>query len=200
MFQRIDFFVLFRNNPADHASYLECKRMESVSFESLVKQYYEPLYRFAFSLARTEADACDLTQQTFYVWATKGHQLRDQNSAKTWLFTTLHRVFLQSRRRETRFPHEPLNETDDQLPLTYPVMASELDWEQVLEALGRVEENYQAAVALFYLQECSYGEIAEILEVPIGTVKSRLARGLGQLKKMLIQTSPSGRIGKAQHE
>ncbi len=174
--------------------------MESVSFESLVKQYYEPLYRFAFSLARTEADACDLTQQTFYVWATKGHQLRDQNSAKTWLFTTLHRVFLQSRRRETRFPHEPLNETDDQLPLTYPVMASELDWEQVLEALGRVEENYQAAVALFYLQECSYGEIAEILEVPIGTVKSRLARGLGQLKKMLIQTSPSGRIGKAQHE
>lgn len=174
--------------------------MESVRFESLVKQYYEPLYRFAFSLARTEADACDLTQQTFYVWATKGHQLRDQNSAKTWLFTTLHRVFLQSRRRETRFPHEPLNETDDQLPLTYPVMASELDWEQVLEALGRVEENYQAAVALFYLQECSYGEIAEILEVPIGTVKSRLARGLGQLKKMLIQTSPSGRIGKAQHE
>jgi RNA polymerase sigma-70 factor (ECF subfamily) len=174
--------------------------MAGVSFESIVEQYYEPLYRFAFSLARTEADACDLTQQTFYVWATKGHQLRDLNSAKTWLFTTLHRVFLQSRRRETRFPHEPLNETDDQLPLVCPVMANGLDWKQVLEALGRVEENYQAAVALFYLQECSYREIAEILEVPIGTVKSRLARGLGQLKKILMETSPSGHIGKAQHE
>ena len=170
------------------------------SFESIVKQYYEPLYKFAFSLARTEADACDLTQQTFYVWATKGHQLRDQNSAKTWLFTTLYRVFLQSRRRETRFPHEPLNETDDQLPFTDPVMANDLDWEHVLEALGRVEENYQAAVALFYLEECSYREIAEILEVPIGTVKSRLARGLGQLKKILTQASASGRIGKARHE
>jgi RNA polymerase sigma factor (sigma-70 family) len=112
----------------------------------------------------------------------------------------LYRVFLQSRRRETRFPHEPLNETDDQLPFTDPVMANDLDWEQVMEALGRVEENYQAAVALFYLEECSYREIAEILEVPIGTVKSRLARGLGQLKKILIQTSASGRIRKARHE
>jgi RNA polymerase sigma-70 factor (ECF subfamily) len=173
--------------------------MEGVSFESVVEQYYEPLYRFAFSLARTEADACDLTQQTFYVWATKGHQLRDQSSAKTWLFTTLHRVFLQSRRRQTRFPHEPLDETDEDLPSTSPVMANELDWEQVLEALGQVEESYQAAVALFYLQDCSYKEIAEILEVPIGTVKSRLARGLGQLKKILMQATPPGRIGKAQH-
>jgi RNA polymerase sigma-70 factor (ECF subfamily) len=174
--------------------------MATGSFESIVEQYYQPLYKFAFSLARTEADACDLTQQAFYVWAAKGHQLRDQNSAKTWLFTTLYRVFLQSRRRETRFPHEPLNETDDQLPFTDPVMANDLDWEQVMEALGRVEENYQAAVALFYLEECSYREIAEILEVPIGTVKSRLARGLGQLKKILIQTSASGRIRKARHE
>jgi RNA polymerase sigma-70 factor (ECF subfamily) len=174
--------------------------MESVSFERVVEQYYGPLYKFAYSLTRTEADACDLTQQTFYVWATKSHQLRDPKSAKTWLFTTLHRVFLQSRRRETRFPHEPLNETDDQLPFTCPVMASELDWEQMLEALGRVDENYQAAVALFYLEECSYGEIAQVLEIPVGTVKSRLSRGLGQLKKILIETSAPGHIGKSQHE
>ena len=67
--------------------------MTGVSFESVVQQYYEPLYKFAFSLTRAEADACDLTQQTFYVWATKGHQLRDESKTKTWLFTTLHRNF-----------------------------------------------------------------------------------------------------------
>jgi RNA polymerase sigma-70 factor (ECF subfamily) len=194
------FLLLLGNSPANHASYLERSTMDSLNFESVVEQYYEPLYRFAFSLARTEADARDLTQQTFYVWATKGHQLLDPGSAKTWLFTTLHRVFLQKRRRETRFPHEPLEETDEQLPFTSPVMANELDWEQVLEALDRVEVSYQAAIALFYLQDCSYKEIAEILEVPIGTVKSRLARGLGQLKKLLTQTSPSRRVGKAHHE
>jgi len=174
--------------------------MTGVSFESIVQQYYEPLYKFAFSLTRTEADACDLTQQTFYVWATKGHQLRDESKIKTWLFTTLHRAFLQSRRRETRFPHEPLAETDDQLPFTEPVMVNALDWEQVLGALGSIEVYYQATVALFYLEDRSYKEIAEILEVPIGTVKSRLTRGLGQLKKILIQTGPTGRVGKAHHE
>ena len=67
---------------------------ESLDFENLVAKYYEPLYRFAFSLARDEADACDLVQQTFYIWAAKGHQLRDASKVKTWLFTTLHRGFL----------------------------------------------------------------------------------------------------------
>ncbi len=46
-------------------------------FEKLVKLYYQDLYRFGFSLTRSEADACDLTQQTFYIWANKGHQLKD---------------------------------------------------------------------------------------------------------------------------
>src|SRR6478609_2959339 len=88
----------------------------SLDFESVVSTYYEPLYQFAFSLTRTEADACDLTQQTFYVWATKGHQLRDESKVKTWLFTTLHRAFLESRRRHTRFPHFELGQMNCELP------------------------------------------------------------------------------------
>jgi RNA polymerase sigma-70 factor (ECF subfamily) len=155
------------------------------SFEGVVERYYEPLYKFAFSLSRTEADACDLTQQTFYIWATKGHQLADVTKTKTWLFTTLHRAFLQKRRRETRFPHHELVETDADLPFTLPVIAADLDASHALEALSRVDEIYQAPVALFYLEDCSYKEIAEVLDVPIGTVKSRLARGLSQLKKLL---------------
>ena len=85
-------------------------------FEGLVARYYEPLYQFAFSLTRSEADACDLTQQTFYVWATKGHQLRDPEKVKTWLFTTLHRQFLESRRRQVRFPHQDLDASEIELP------------------------------------------------------------------------------------
>jgi len=82
--------------------------MENAEFEQLVNQYYEALYRFALSLTRSEATSCDLTQQTFYLWATKGHQLRDRSKAKSWLFTTLHREFLESKRRETRFPHHAM--------------------------------------------------------------------------------------------
>lgn len=158
---------------------------ESLDFDGLVAQFYEPLYQFAFSLTREEAGACDLTQQTFCVWATKGHQLRDPSKVKTWLFTTLHREFLGSRRRQNRFPHIDLEGAENELPVVSPAAVSRLDTAQMLAALSRLDEIYQAPVALFYLQDCSYNEIAEILGVPLGTVKSRLTRGLGRLHQLL---------------
>jgi RNA polymerase sigma-70 factor (ECF subfamily) len=159
-------------------------------FEGLVARYYEPLYQFAFSLTRAEADACDLTQQTFYVWATKGHQLRDPQKVKTWLFTTLHRQFLESRRRQVRFPHHELEATEDELPVILPGAISQLDTALVLAALGRVDEPFQAPVSLFYLHDHSYKEIADILELPLGTVKSRISRGIGHMQKLLAKDLP----------
>src|SRR5579862_6539750 len=106
-------------------------------FESVVARFYEPLYQFAFSLARTEADACDLTQQTFYIWATKGHQLRDKSKVKTWLFTTLHREFLNMRRKVVRFPHVELDELDQDLPTILPETVNSLDSTRVVELLGQ---------------------------------------------------------------
>lgn len=159
-------------------------------FETLVGAYYEPLFRFAMSLTSSEADAADLTQQTFYTWATKGHQLRDFSKAKAWLFTTLHRAFLEGRRRQTRFPHDDWEEVSEQLPAFSPEAADRSDSAQVLNALARVDETYQAAVALFYLDDCPYKEIAEILAVPMGTVKSRVARGIMQLREILGSVEP----------
>src|SRR3974390_2802878 len=159
----------------------------SLDFDSLVGRYYSSLYKFAYSLTQAEADACDLTQQTFYVWATKGHQLRDQTKVKTWLFTTLHRTFLESRRRQSRFPHFELDEVPLDLPTLPPATVNELDSPQVLQALAQVDEIYQAPVALFYLEDCPYKEISEILEIPIGTVKSRMARGIAQLQSILTR-------------
>ncbi len=165
---------------------------DGIEFESLVERFYIPLYQFAFSLTRTEADACDLTQQTFSIWATKGHQLRDASKVKTWLFTTLHREFLESRRRQTRFPHFELEAAEIDLPPVGPVAVSRHDTAKVLDTLAQVDEIFQAPVALFYLQDHSYNEIAEILGVPLGTVKSRLARGIGQLQHLLARDIAAG--------
>jgi len=154
--------------------------------EAIVSDYYEPLFRFAMSLTRSESDARDLTQQTFYVWATKGHQLHDFSKVKTWLFTTLHRAFLVSRRRQIRFPHHDLEEVSAELPMVPPVITDRIDSLQVLSALAKVDEVYQAAVALYYLEDCPYKEIAAICEVPLGTVKSRIARGIVQLREILF--------------
>ena len=163
----------------------DAEMVATTDFESLVGRYYRPLYQFAFALARNEAEACDLTRQTFYVWATKGHQLRDAAKVKTWLFTTLHHEFLKSRRRQTRFPHYELDQVENELPTISPAMVNQLDAGSVVEALGQVEELYQAPLVLFYMEEHSYKEIADILEVPIGTVQSRIARGKLQLQKIV---------------
>ena len=160
-----------------------------LDFDSLVARYYGPLYQFAYSLAGTQADASDLTQQTFYIWATKGHQLRDGAKVKTWLFTTLHREFLNLRRKTVRFPHYELGEMDPELPAISPSMVNALDSAKMVELLSQVAEPYQAAVALFYLEDCSYKEIAEILEIPLGTVQSRISRGLTRLQQLIVDTA-----------
>jgi RNA polymerase sigma-70 factor (ECF subfamily) len=177
---------------AARASYKEEQQRSGPDFESLVDLHYGPLYRFAMSLTRVESDACDLVQQTFLTWATRGHQLEDSAKAKSWLFTTLHRAFLESRRRVTRFPQVEISEVEAELPGVEPDLVSHLDAVGVLELLSRVDEQFQAAVALYYLEDYSYNEIAAILEVPLGTVKSRIARGLAQLKELVLRTAPPG--------
>jgi len=171
-----------------------------LDFEGLIEQHYRSLYQFAFSLTQSESDACDLTQQTFYIWATKGHQLRDASKVKTWLFTTLHREFLEYRRRQTRFPHYELSQVDSELPEISPARINQLDSKHVLQALSQVDAVYQAPVSLFYLEECSYKEIAEVLEVPMGTVKSRIARGIAQLQKLLASSGSADQARRESHD
>jgi RNA polymerase sigma-70 factor (ECF subfamily) len=159
--------------------------MPADDFEQIVSQHYESLYRFAFSLTHTEADACDLTQQTFYIWATKGGQLRDRSKAKCWLFTILHREFLKHRKRAVRFPHFELDDSFDDLPGIAPDAVATMDGARVLDCLDQVQEPYRAALNLFYLEDHSYREIAAILEVPIGTIRSRISRGIAQLQQLI---------------
>src|ERR1700752_4208193 len=100
--------------------------MSNPAFTQLVETHYASLYRFALSLARREADACDLVQQTFYIWATKGEALRDEGKAKSWLFTTLYREFLRGRKHETRFPKVALDEAPEEA-VDAPVADEKID-------------------------------------------------------------------------
>jgi len=170
---------------------------EKSEFEALVDLYYPLLYRFAFSLTNSESDACDLTQETFLIWARKGHQMRDQGKVKSWLFTTLHREFLQKRRRITRFPQIEISEAEPELPEIAPATPEKLDRQTVHAALAKLDDHFQSAVTLFYLEDYTYPEIAEILEVPLGTVKSRISRGVAQLQQLLAKPELLARGGAA---
>jgi RNA polymerase sigma-70 factor (ECF subfamily) len=158
-----------------------------IDFEHLVREHYQPLYRFALSLSGQSADACDLTQQTFALWAERGHQLRDIAKAKSWLFTTLYREFLRSRRRGNRFPHLELVEAEKELPVVTPDLVQRLESEEIMEALNQVDEAFRAPLSLFYIGSHSYKEIAVALKVPIGTVMSRISRGKEQLRMLLAK-------------
>jgi RNA polymerase sigma-70 factor (ECF subfamily) len=167
-----------------------------LDFEAVVDQHHAALYRFALSLSRNESDACDLVQETFYLLATKGHQLADVRKVKGWLFTTLHREFLARRRHLVRFAHHELSEVENELPEVPPDLRGQADWGTVSQCLARVDAVFQAPVALFYLEDCSYNEIAEILEIPLGTVKSRISRGIAQLQQLLTaRAATSARSG-----
>jgi RNA polymerase sigma-70 factor (ECF subfamily) len=159
--------------------------VSDIDFDQLVDRHYQPLYRFAMSLAKKSEEAADLTQQTFFLWASKGHQLRDLTKAKSWLFTTLYREYLSTYRHTSRFPHVEIEEVSQDLPTIAPTMFNDIDGNTVLAAMTQVDEVYRAPLVLFYLDDLSYKEIADVLDVPIGTVMSRLARGKAQLRDRL---------------
>ena len=160
--------------------------MSQETFTQVVDAYYAALYRFALSLARNAADAGDLVQQTFFVWATKGEALRDATKVKSWLFTTLYREFLRGRRRDSRATSiEDLPPGEQDIASEDVDRVARLDAPTVMVALQSVDEVFRVPLTLFYLEELSYLEIAATLEVPIGTVMSRLSRGKAQLRAAL---------------
>jgi RNA polymerase sigma-70 factor (ECF subfamily) len=162
-----------------------------LEFENLVKLYYRDLYRFGLSLTGNEADACDLTQQTFYIWANKKDQLRDPSSVKSWLFTTLHREFLKICRRQKRFVDESTEEAIENAPEVSADCVNRIDSQTLLRFLGELDENHRAALALYYMEDLPYKQIAEVLGIPLGTVQSRIARAKIQLLRRLSETESS---------
>lgn len=159
--------------------------MEASLFQRLLDHWYDPLYRFAFSLSRNRESALDLTQQTFACWAEKGQALRDSSKAKSWLFTVLYREFLKSERHRRREPTADDADYFDRVEAVAKPPSDTIDSRTAMQALQAVDEVFRVPLTLFYLENNSYREIAEILGVPIGTVMSRIARGKEQLRKIL---------------
>ena len=151
----------------------------------LVAQYHRGVYGYAYRLTGSVPDAEDLTQQVFLTAQQKLGQLRNVESARTWLFTILRNCFLKSckrRRPVTAGSMElNLNCVPDEIP-----PEKQISPEQLQAVLNQLPEKYRLVLAMFYYEDCSYRDIAEQLDVPIGTVMSRLARAKSQLRSKLF--------------
>lgn len=153
--------------------------------EQLVDAHYADLYRFAFRLTANASDAEDLTQETFCTAQLKMGQLRDPSCVRGWLFKVLRNAYLHRRRREVgrrALPLDALGELAEPLPEPLP----EVDPETLQEALSELPEAFRTPLVLFYFGDFSYRDIAEQMDIPVGTVMSRLARAKAHLRSRLF--------------
>ncbi len=154
----------------------------------LVERYYALLYRYAYRLTGSQSDAEDLTQQAFLVAQARWDQLRDEDKAKSWLFTIARNAWL----KELRGPRCQASCLLDELPgPAAGTTSSDFDEEQLQTALDELPEEFRSPVILFYFREFSYKEIAATMGVPIGTVMSRLARAKALLRQRLTAPAPT---------
>jgi RNA polymerase sigma-70 factor (ECF subfamily) len=156
----------------------------SRSVQPLVDSHYEALYRYAYRLSGSAADAEDLTQDTFVKAQAQLGQLRDPSRAKAWLFSILRNAYLHRARAERQHREVPLDAAGD-VACDAPDNPGEVDPEKLQQALNDLDEEFRTAIILYYFEDFSYRDVAEHMGCPIGTVMSRLARGKLYLRQRL---------------
>jgi RNA polymerase sigma-70 factor (ECF subfamily) len=152
--------------------------------EALVEAHYAALYRYGYRLSGSCQEAEDLTQETFCLAQAKLEQLRDASCAKSWLFTILRNAYLHRLRSSKKVKQVSLDDVAEVMDRVPEPLAA-VDSPQLQKALDELPEAFRAVVILFYFEEFSYRDIAEQMEVPIGTVMSRLARAKSFLRQRL---------------
>jgi RNA polymerase sigma-70 factor (ECF subfamily) len=161
--------------------------------ETLIADHSAALYAYAYRLSGSAAEAEDLTQQTFLIAHQKAEQIRDHSKARGWLFRVLRNCFLKSRRKPEPSTPGPTETDVDALPEI--VSVTDIDGQRLQMALNQLPDAFRLVLVMFYFDEYSYKEIAEQLEIKIGTVMSRLARAKSRLRAELAPAVQDGSLG-----
>ena len=185
-------------DPDDLALVCALREGSEQAYETLLSRFQQPVYNLVLRLLNDPSDAADVVQEVFLkVFRNVGH-FRNQSSLKTWIFRIAineahnqRRWFFRHRRREIG-----MEDDRDDARSKAEVMADSgqspfdyvLDHEQqalIQDAVARINPTFRAAVILRDITDLSYEEIAEVLQVSLGTVKSRILRGREALRQEL---------------
>jgi RNA polymerase sigma-70 factor (ECF subfamily) len=180
-------------------------RERNVSFECEALPWIDDVYRFALSLTRDEADADDIVQDTYLRAYRSWHTYLPGSDCRRWLFTICRNVFLRSRERirptveleaadidAAAYGAESAGARDSGLE----AFLSRLDLAPAIQtALDRIPEPFRSTLLIVDVEDQSYDAAAEILGVPIGTVRSRLFRGRRLMQEQLLDYARDAGFG-----
>jgi RNA polymerase sigma-70 factor (ECF subfamily) len=169
-------------------------------FEAEAMQHINDLYRTALRLTRDGTDADDLVQETYMqAWKSFDNYELGTN-CRAWLYKILFNKFDHFRRKkytQAKYIQEADELVFENASFKAP-LPEELTDTEVIRALNKLPEHYRSVVLLADVHEFDYKEVAAILDIPIGTVMSRLSRARGQLKRSLANVAVEYGISSAQ--
>ena len=182
----------------DQVHFLGRKKHKRDVFWNLAQNQTRFLYNVAFKYVGNRYDAEDLVQETLYTAYHKFHQLRDSRKFKSWMFTILRNHFLKWQRKKVPVQADEFEDGIDYMSQlesvslrqdVASVYETKAEADTIQSILDKLPEKYKAVLILYYMEDSSYQEIAEMLGVPIGTVMSRLSRAKQIMKKALLRST-----------
>src|SRR5882757_3856278 len=171
-------------------------------------EYLDGLYGYAMVLTRNHAEAEDLVQETYVRAMPAMKRLRSESNVKGWLFKILRNAWLNHLRKRRTAPEVAWSDVEgssvgdiaEPSKDSYYALVSKVEREQVQAAIQALPEKFREIILLRVFEELSYDEIAGLLDCPVGTVMSRLARARSKLRALLTYTKPESSVGKVRYE
>jgi len=162
---------------------------EAEAFGTMVERYERAVYHLAYRTLRDAEEAKDATQEGFFKAYRALHTFRPGAKFSTWIFTITYRACCDRLARRKRYSNDELPDRADLA--AGPEMLAEQgdDAARLRAAIEALPEKYRTVITLFHLQNKAYEEIAEVLDLPMGTVKTHLFRAKEQLRKALADSS-----------
>lgn len=168
------------------------RRGEAEAWDTLFRRYQLPLYTYVCELLRDEQASLDVVQESFINATRHLGSLREDQRFGSWLFGIAHQKCLQHWRRQRRhdvWAGEPEEHHEDDLPDPGVWLVRQEEEQQILNLVDQLPPPQRAVFLLHVLEDLPLEEIAQIVEAPVGTVKSRLFHARQQLRRQL-PTSP----------
>lgn len=184
-------------DPGDADLIARCKTGDRNAFDELIRKYEKKVYNFAYRLCGNHEDAGDIASETFVRLYNSIGSFRGDASFLTWLFRVITNIYLDERKRQKARPRQSLEEMieleetslvrqiEDPQPGPEDLLQAGERTDLLQAAIEALPEYQRVMIVLYHTENRSYEEIAELMQLPIGTVKSRLNRARLTLRERL---------------